>query len=324
MKVFTETIDGIDGTKARLDCYVIDNSEEMDTKRKRVGVLLIPGGGYVMTSDREAEPVALRLLSYGYNVFILRYSCWPSVFPVSFLQAAEAMHRIRTNAEQWHVDPHAVAVMGFSAGGHLAGLLTTQFDAPELTKAGYKPEEMRPDAAILGYSVLDAGKWTHHSSIEHLVGKDKASDPAIIDRLSLQKHVSSHTPPVFLWHTATDDTVPVQNSLMFASSCVENNVPVELHIFPQGGHGLSLGTCEDAISGWHNYGIEPAIQPWPRLMRAWMSRLFPNDDYVTGGVLASGPAASNPWGGSDTSDESASSNESASSDKSSTSDSAEK
>lgn len=280
MKVFTEKIDGTDGTTARLDCYVIDNSEEMDKDRRRVGVLLIPGGGYEMTSDREAEPVALQLLAAGCNVFILRYSCWPSVFPVSFLQAAEAMRRIRTNAEKWHVDPHAVAAMGFSAGGHLAGLIGTQYDAPELVKAGYTAEEVRPDALILGYSVLDAGKWTHHSSIEHLVGKDKAADPTVIDRLSLQKHVDAHTPPVFLWCTATDDAVPAQNSLLFATACVEHSVPVELHVFPHGGHGLSLGTRETSIKGYHDYGIEPGIQPWFGLLRGWLGRRFPQDDYM--------------------------------------------
>ena len=280
MKVFTEKIDGTDGTTARLDCYVIDNSEEMDKDRRRVGVLLIPGGGYEMTSDREAEPVALRLVAAGCNVFILRYSCWPSVFPVSFLQAAEAMRRIRANADEWHVDPHAVAAMGFSAGGHLAGLLGTQADAPELADAGYTEGEVRPDTLSLGYSVLDAGRWTHHSSIEHLVGKEKAADQKWIDRLSLEKHVDARTPPVFLWHTATDDTVPVQNSLMFATACVENSVPVELHVFPHGGHGLSLGTRETSIKGYHDYGIEPCVQPWFGLLRAWFGRRFPQDDYT--------------------------------------------
>lgn len=279
MKVFTEKIKGTDGTTARLDCYVIDNSKEMDPDRRRVGVLLIPGGGYEMTSDREAEPVALKLLAAGCNVFILRYSCWPSVFPVSFLQGAEAMRRIRTNADKWHVDPQAVVALGFSAGGHLAGLLGTQANAPELVQAGYTAQEVRPNALTLGYSVLDAGKWTHKGSIEHLVGKEKAADPKVINRLSLQKHVDSHTPPTFLWHTATDDTVPVQNSLMFATACVEHSVPVELHIFPHGGHGLSLGTRETSIKGYHNYGIEPCIQSWMGLWRAWVARLFPNDDF---------------------------------------------
>ncbi len=278
MKVFTQTIDGIDGTKATFHGYVIDNSKEMDPNRRRPAIMIVPGGGYVMTSDREAEPVALRMLGYGYNAFILRYSCAPSRWPVSLIELAEAMRRIRQHADEWHVDPDAIVLMGFSAGGHLAASLATGWESdPVFAEHGYRAADIKPNGLVLGYSVLDAGRWTHQGSIIGLVGEQKAKDPKQIEKLSLQKHVSRAVPPVFLWHTATDDTVPVQNSLMFAQACIEKGIPTELHIFPKGGHGLSVGTRETSIKGWHDYGIEPDVQAWPSLFKKWMDRTFSAD-----------------------------------------------
>ncbi|MSD82412.1 alpha/beta hydrolase fold domain-containing protein, partial [Escherichia coli] len=118
MQYIQQTIVGIDGSEARFFGYVADNSEEMEPDRIRPAILILPGGGYAMTSDREAEPVALQFLAKGFAVFVLRYSVQPSRYPVALLEAAEAMRLIRANADQWHVNPAQVAVLGFSAGGH--------------------------------------------------------------------------------------------------------------------------------------------------------------------------------------------------------------
>ena len=125
MQYIQQTIVGIDGSEARFFGYVADNSEEMEPDRIRPAILILPGGGYAMTSDREAEPVALQFLAKGFAVFVLRYSVQPSRYPVALLEAAEAMRLIRANADQWHVNPAQVAVLGFSAGGHLAANLAT-------------------------------------------------------------------------------------------------------------------------------------------------------------------------------------------------------
>ena len=275
MQVFTRTIAGIDGTSARLQGYVIDNSKEMDPNRHRPAIVVLPGGAYAITSDREAEPVALRMLAYGYNAFVLHYSCAPSRWPVALLELAESVRQIRQHADEWHVDPDAIVLMGFSAAGQLGMGLATGWNCdPVFAEHGFKPAEIRPNGLVTGYSVVDAGRWTHHGSMENLLG-DKANDPKWIEKMSMQKHVTHDVPPVFLWHTATDDTVPVQNSLLFAQACIEKGVPCELHIFPHGGHGLSLGVREDLSPKGH--GLEESVQVWPALFKRWMDRTFPAD-----------------------------------------------
>lgn len=126
MRYFEDEISGIDGSTATFVGYCLDNSSEIDPNRKRPSVLVIPGGGYEMTSDREAEPIAMQFLAAGFNAFVLRYSVKPSIFPVALLEAAEAMRRIRTHADEWHCDADAIAVIGFSAGGHGLSLGTAE------------------------------------------------------------------------------------------------------------------------------------------------------------------------------------------------------
>lgn len=123
MRYFEDEISGIDGSTATFVGYCLDNSSEIDPNRKRPSVLVIPGGGYEMTSDREAEPIAMQFLAAGFNAFVLRYSVKPSIFPVALLEAAEAMRRIRTHADEWHCDADAIAAIGFSAGVTLPPIL---------------------------------------------------------------------------------------------------------------------------------------------------------------------------------------------------------
>lgn len=271
MQVFEENIPGIDGSQAKLVGYVIDNSPAIDAERRRPAVLVLPGGAYMMTADSEAEPVALRMIGYGYQAFVLRYSVAPSRYPVALLQTAEAMRRIRAHAMTWHVDARAVVIAGFSAGGHLAANLATGAGDDRLTAHGYSPDAVRPDGLMLGYPVITAGHFTHQRSIDALLG-DASADRSALAALSMERHVNRRTPPTFIWHTVTDPDVPVQNSLMFISACVEHHVPVEAHLFPHGGHGLSLGTAETSWNGTE--GIEECIQVWPELFARWMRRRF--------------------------------------------------
>ena len=146
MRYFEDEISGIDGSTATFVGYCLDNSSEIDPNRKRPSVLVIPGGGYEMTSDREAEPIAMQFLAAGFNAFVLRYSVKPSIFPVALLEAAEAMRRIRTHADEWHCDADAIAMIGFSAGGHLAANLATSASDDVLAAHGYDADAVRPNA----------------------------------------------------------------------------------------------------------------------------------------------------------------------------------
>ena len=151
MRYFEDEISGIDGSTATFVGYCLDNSSEIDPNRKRPSVLVIPGGGYEMTSDREAEPIAMQFLAAGFNAFVLRYSVKPSIFPVALLEAAEAMRRIRTHADEWHCDADAIAMIGFSAGGHLAANLATSASDDVLAAHGYDADAVRPNGLMLAY-----------------------------------------------------------------------------------------------------------------------------------------------------------------------------
>ncbi|MCH4209873.1 alpha/beta hydrolase [Bifidobacterium sp.] len=271
MQYIQQPITGLDGSKAQFVGYVIDNSPEIDMQRARPAVLILPGGGYEMTSDREAEPIALKVVGAGYQAFILRYSVWPSVYPTALLQAAEAMTIIRTHADEWHVNPEAITVAGFSAGGHLAGTLATTAGNDDLRRHGYDPDAVRPNGLTLAYAVIDSGRFAHRGSFDHLLGERK-NDPELLSQLSIDKHVDAKTPPTFLWHTITDETVPIENALLMIAACRKANVSIEAHLYPSGGHGLALGTPG---SSWRGVGcIEPCVQTWPRLFTDWIGRTF--------------------------------------------------
>lgn len=272
MQYIDQTITGIDGTEARFVGYVIDNSDEIDPKRRRPAVLVIPGGGYVMTSDREAEPIALKFVGAGYNAFVLRYSCKPSVYPTALCEAAEAMRLIRAHADEWHTDPDRIAIIGFSAGGHLAANLATAVGDDDLAEHGYDADAVRPNALMLGYPVITSGPLAHRGSFNALLGEDRKDDQTWLDKLSIEKHIDAKTPPVFVWHTVPDDCVPMENTMMLVSACKAAGVSAEAHLFPEGGHGLALGTEETAWGAEGN--IFPCIQIWPELAIDWLGRLF--------------------------------------------------
>lgn len=213
MQYCEDIITGIDGSEATFVRYVLDNSEEIDPKRQRPSVLVIPGGGYAMTSDREAEPIAMQFLAAGCNAFVLRYSVAPSVSPTALLEAAEAVQRIRAHADDWHCDPSKIAVIGFSAGGHLAANLATTAGDDTMRAHGYDPDAVRPNALMLGYPVITSGPLAHRGSFDCLLG-DNSDNQVALDAVSIERHIDAKTPPVFVWHTITDDCVPVENTLM--------------------------------------------------------------------------------------------------------------
>ncbi|HHY24910.1 MAG TPA: alpha/beta hydrolase [Clostridiaceae bacterium] len=247
-----------------LTTYVLNGS------KKRGAVLILPGGGYTSTSPREAEPIALQFNAAGYHTFVLDYSVAPRRHPQPLLDASRAMCIIRKNAEEWNVDSEKIAVCGFSAGGHLAASLGVYWHKGYLSNVtGMEIGLNRPNALILAYPVITSGQYAHRGSFINLLGEEASSE--LLYEMSLEHHVSEKTPPAFIWHTFEDQGVPVENSLLFALSLRNKSIPFELHIYPEGEHGLSLATEETATSPVQ---VAPHAATWMKLCIEWLNLQF--------------------------------------------------
>lgn len=260
-----------DGFTPTLTAYLPGNTPEIDSNRIRTTVLLCPGGGYCMTSDREAEPVALKLAAAGYNVFVLRYSVRPATFPTALVELATAVAMLREHAEGWHIQRDKIVVGGFSAGGHLAASLGVFWDTDYLEEqTGLPRTAYRPNGLLLNYPVITSGEFAHRGSFEALLA-DRYTEE-MLAYTSLEKQVSASTPPTFLWHTYTDDGVPVENALLWAGAMKKCGNPLELHIFPSGVHGLSLANALSAREDQKEM-LEPDCEIWIELFLKWLKKI---------------------------------------------------
>lgn len=255
--------------KGKLYTYFLDSSPEMHPDERRPLVLVCPGGGYEFTSDREAEPIVIQYLSMGFHAAVLRYSVAPARFPVALCQLAGAVCYLKQHAEEYHIDPDKIYVQGFSAGGHLTASLGVFWNRPFLKEAlGMENEMFRPAGLILAYPVIKSGEFAHEGSFRNLLG-DRYDAKA--DEMSLEKQVTKDTPPTFLWHTAEDTVVPVENSVLFFMALKNAGVPAELHIYPYGPHGLALANHEtDNPAG---VMVQEACQSWIRLVETWLKNM---------------------------------------------------
>jgi acetyl esterase/lipase len=243
-----------------LTTYVLDGQKE------RGSVLICPGGAYSFTSPREAEPIALQFNAAGFHAFVLHYSVAPHKHPQALLDISRSMCIIRNHAVLWNLDPNQIAVCGFSAGGHLAASLGVHWQHPLFDNIeGITPGNNRPDKLILAYPVITAGPHAHKASFDNLLGISPTN--AIANFMSLEKQVSSKTPPTFIWHTLEDASVPVENTLLFANGLRKHNIPFEMHIFPYGPHGLSLATNETAVEPDQ---INDHVSNWMPLCIEWL------------------------------------------------------
>lgn len=261
--------------RVTLTAYLIEDSREMTNWAKRPAVLVLPGGGYSYTSDREADPVALSYLAQGFHAFVLRYSTAEhGQFPAPFIDASRAMSLIRKQADEWHLDPDRLAVCGFSAGGHLAASLGTMWNDTKLIEAaGIEAGENKPNALILGYPVITCGDDTagHLNNMWKIAMGDQPSEQ-MQRQLSCELHAGAHTPPAFIFHTYMDNVVPVENALLFAQALAKHDVPFELHIYPNGVHGFSLAN-EITSTGRGNLVDRDAAE-WLTMSSTWLWRLF--------------------------------------------------
>ena len=216
----------------------------------RGAVIVLPGGGYAMRADHEGLPVAEMLNRAGISAFVLSYRVAPYRDPVPLLDVRRALRLVRHHRAQLGIE--RVGVLGFSAGGHLAGcaaLLEDGWPGDPQSADPVERESARPDAAVLCYPVATGLEHAHRGSFENLLD-GRADDLNELRRLSLELRAGPHAPPCFLWHTADDGSVPVENSLMLAAALRRNGTPFSLHIYPHGRHGLGLAQGVAQAEAW--------------------------------------------------------------------------
>lgn len=264
---------------ATITAYIVDNTPELKLLPRRA-VVVCPGGGYHFLSDREAEPIVMQFLAANMNVFLLRYTVGQqktetnagAVGYAPLIEAGLAIKFVRDHAAEYSTDPEKVFILGFSAGGHVAASAGTLWNIPEVrdaigVSAGKCPEGInRPDGTILCYPVITGGDKAHKGSVKNFSGHNDLTYEDI-ERFSLELHVDDTTAPAFIWHTASDATVPVENSLMYATALSAHKIPFELHVFPAGKHGLSL--CNEFTYSQNPASIVPHAACWIDLAVRW-------------------------------------------------------
>jgi acetyl esterase/lipase len=252
----------LDPTEPTLDLYLPPSD-----RATGAGVLILPGGGYQMlTVPGEGAEPAKFFLSHNVAAFVLRYRHGPRYhYPTTLLDAQRAMRLIRARAQEYHVDPAKVGVLGGSAGGHLAAMLATLYDNKLLPAAPYVADatdglSAKPSFVLLLYPVIDLSEdgVTHRGSRTNLT----QDNPALYDALSPEKHVTRETPPTFIVHGTNDRLVPVKNSLLFYEACLKAGVSVEMHLLENGPHGFGMGQSLN----------DRTLREWPEQALRFMAR----------------------------------------------------
>ena len=229
-----------------------------------ISVIICPGGGYsILAWNKEGTKIAEEFNKWGITAFILRYRLPDdttmidkSIAPLQ--DAQQAVRLVRSNAVDWGIDKNKIGIMGFSAGGHLASTAATHFTFKADPK-NTDTTSVRPDFAILIYPVISFDtSFGHMGSRNKLIGANAPVDK--IEFFSNELRVTPDTPPIFLIHTADDKTVPVENSIRFYQACIKNKVPVEMHLYPKGGHGFGSNNTTTTDN-------------WLERLKNWLSNL---------------------------------------------------
>ena len=227
-------------------------------------VIICPGGGYsILAFDKEGTRVAEEMNRWGITAFVLKnrlpddsINIDKSLAPLQ--DAQQAIRMIRQQAKNFGINPHQIGIMGFSAGGHLASTAATHFNF-KADAGNADTTSVRPDFAILIYPVISFdSSITHKGSRNNLVGTQPTKEKELF--FSNDTQVNAATPPSFLVHASDDGAVPVENSIRYYQSCVKNKVPVEMHLYPKGGHGFGMNnkTTDDN---------------WLERLRNWIQKL---------------------------------------------------
>jgi acetyl esterase/lipase len=233
-------------------------------------VIICPGGGYnYLSYNWEGSDPARWFAVKGITAIVLKYrlpdpasNINPTLSPL--MDAQRAIRMVRANAGKWNIKKDQIGIMGFSAGGHLASTAGTHFDNGKADAAdSIERQSSRPDFLLLIYPVISMSKdIMHKGSRNRLIGEK--ADSSLAKLYSNELQVTKNTPPAFLLHTTDDKTVPVENSILFYQAMRNNNVPVEMHIFPTGGHGYGLAMGKGSLESWMDLCVE------------WVKRLVKN------------------------------------------------
>lgn len=224
-----------------------------------IAVLIFPGGGYRGREPHEGIAYAQLLNTWGISAFVVEYRCRPNDFPAPLQDARRAVQFVRSHAHEWNINKDKIIVMGSSAGGHLAALLSTYQGQLNKNEDVLDKESFIPNGQILCYPVISSDESIiHKGSYECLLGKNYAAK----DKYSPDMLVSECTPPAFIWHTEDDSTVSCLNSFRYAECLIAKKVPCELHMFPNGAHGAALAPHL------------PHVAQWQGLLRAWLNKYY--------------------------------------------------
>lgn len=218
-------------------------------------VIIFPGGGYRGRAEYEGKDYAEMISKWGIASFVVQYRVFPERFPKPLMDARRAIQFVRSKAIEFGIDKNKIAVMGSSAGGHLAALVSTFTKIVDMPCDKIGAESYLPNAQILCYPVISSDeRISHKGSYQNLLGEgyqDRA-------KYSPELLVDAKTPSAFIWHTADDASVSVLNSYRYAEALKNNGVSCEMHIFPNGRHGLGL-----AIDN-------PQVSKWAELLQTWI------------------------------------------------------
>ena len=241
-----------------------------DNKANGTAVVVCPGGGYGgLANDHEGKQIAEFLNGLGVSAFVLKYRTANKerpgpLHPAPLTDAQRAIRLVRAKAKEFGVDPTRIGIWGFSAGGHLASSAGTHFDDGD--KDAMDPidrQSCRPDFLILSYPVITMENGvTHNGSRNNLLGSKP--DEKLIENLSNEKQVTKKTPPTFIFHTSADTVVHPENAVRFYLACKKEGVPVEMHIYEKGRHGVGLGGDPRWTGG------EKSVENWPDRLTDWM------------------------------------------------------
>jgi acetyl esterase/lipase len=225
-------------------------------------MVICPGGGYTRLAPHEGEGYALWLSGRGITCFVLKYRLGADGYryPAPLQDAQRALRLVRSRAKEWNLNTNRVGIIGSSAGGHVTSMAMTHFDSGDPKAADpIERESSRPDIAILCYPVITMGKFAHQGSKHNLLGTNPP--PALVEQTSSELQVIKESPPTFIWSTDDDKTVPIENTLLFATALRKAGVPFELHVYQRGPHGQGLGSHEYDPSKW---------LPWVNECSRWL------------------------------------------------------